>query len=159
MNLGGYGVPRRSLPDFPVMASVYLSTNQSVANATETKVAYDTVEFDFCNLWDAVNKRFVIPVKGVYRYTQVVQGQGATSTAGLQLSVHKNGPLNRYMGLIQYNAANQGASTQFNASVLLSLVQGDYIEGNAWLNCAGAPTLSGSASPLTYQQIELVRAT
>ena len=41
--------------------SAYISSNQSVANATATKLLYNTEEFDSGSCYDASNSKFVVP--------------------------------------------------------------------------------------------------
>ena len=71
----------------PVRA--YLSTNQTIANNTQTVIEIDTAEKDDDGLLDSVNYKLIVPKDGWYS----ISGQLNTSTAsnGGRLSIYKNG--------------------------------------------------------------------
>jgi hypothetical protein len=86
-----------SQPVIPVPAfRGYLSTDQSISSATETKVNIDTVTgdnfFDTNGWFDTTNKRYVPQTAGYYQFNGIIRCEGTSQT--LQYAVlRKNGNL------------------------------------------------------------------
>lgn len=133
-----------------IISSVYASAQQTLAIG-ETKVLYDTVEFDTQGQWSASNQRFQALYAGNYRYS------GSTylpSPAGQNLAadVYKNGALAKRC--FEYPQVSSVAlSLPFN--VVLSLAIGDYVE--TYLDITQTAVLAGqtgSNEAYVYAQFE-----
>ena len=107
--------------------SAYRATsNQSVTNATYTKVQLNAENFDTASAFDsATNYRFTAPVAGIYRFDFAVSGSG-TSTAVVVAALYKNGT----MILVGSEGAAVSAWSEgvSSGSALVQLAAGDYIE-------------------------------
>ncbi len=60
----------------PVAARVYLAGSQTLPYATQTVVAYDTVDFDTNGAFDVATHKYICPKTGYYR----VYGQGSNAS-------------------------------------------------------------------------------
>lgn len=123
-----------------VKARAARTTNQSIADATATKLTLDTETYDVGGDFDAVtNYRFTAPVTGYYMICAQVNYASAADGSVEQLDIRKNGS-----DLVR---ATGRASGTGNASVNLSdivlLTATDYIElwfthgTGAGENCTG----------------------
>jgi len=59
---------------------VYLSADQTVTDATHTKIQFDTVTLDTSNNWDSTNYRWLPTVAGKYLIYGQIYATGSTST-------------------------------------------------------------------------------
>lgn len=72
--------------------SAYQSIQQTgIGSATSTKITFTTVEFDTSNNYSTTTSRFTPSVAGYYQINSTVQIPYVTSTAGLTISLWKNG--------------------------------------------------------------------
>jgi len=130
--------------------SAYRSTTQSVSNATWTKLACDTKEFDTATAYDnTTNYRFQPTVAGYY---QVSIGIGfTTGSAAGYIGFYKNGAAwkmsNFYMG--------NGQGAPCSALVYLNGTT-DYVEGYFYVS--GAATAVNGGAQYSWYQGTLVRA-
>lgn len=131
-------------------SSVYASAQQTLAIG-ESKILYDTVEFDSQGQWDATDKRFVAKWAGTYRLS------GSTylpSPAGQNLAadIYKNGSLVKRC--FEYPQVSDVAlSLPFN--VIVSLAIGDYLEAFLYVDqTAVAAGQSGSNQAYVFAQLE-----
>lgn len=136
------------------VASVYKSNQQTLA-VGNSKILWDTVEFDSFGLWNSGSSRFQALWAGVYRLTGAVYLPAA---AGQYLStmVYKNGALAKQA--FQYPQTSDAALTlPFDA--MISCAIGDYLE--AYMNVSQTSVLagqSGSNEAYVYGQIEYMGA-
>jgi hypothetical protein len=138
--------------------SAYLSTNQSLSAATNTKVTFQTEEFDTASCYDnATNYRFTPTVEGYYQVNSLVS-MGGASARNVAVMIYKNG--SQTSG--KFGAGwNTGGSSDQNLPVsALIYLNGstDYVEIYAY--SSGATTISngGSGVYYTYFQAALVRS-
>jgi hypothetical protein len=115
--------------------SAYNSNAQSVANATYTKIQFNTKEFDTNSNYDnATNYRFTPTVAGYYQVNLSV-GNGSGNTTGYTLAlIYKNGSaFKTNLGQPSVNGPSTSVSAiiQMNGST-------DYLEGYWFQNSGGA---------------------
>ena len=141
--------------NMPAFSAYRSTTNQSISNATATKVQLNTEEFDTNSNFDSTtNYRFTPTVAGYYQINGAIGFNTTTMTLCI-IWIYKNGS--------QYKRGNQIAATQSTDSVgvVSSLVyfngSTDYVELYGYINATvGSPIFVGS-SDLTYLNGTLVR--
>lgn len=106
-----------------VATSVYASAQQALA-VGESKVLYDTVEFDPTGQWDATNKRFRALFAGQYRLSGATYLK-APAAQILGSSIYKNGTLSK-IGYQGYQVSNVDLTLSFSAIIAMNI--GDYLE-------------------------------
>lgn len=113
-------------PNIPV-ARVYHSLDQTIPNATDTVLAFDSVEYDNDNMYDAGNNtRLTCKTAGKYRITACVMW--VPNTTGIrQLEIRKNGTL--YIGSTKITPVQQAnRETVQVTTCTYNLSAGDYVE-------------------------------
>lgn len=133
--------------------SAYLSSNQSITNATFTKVQLNTEVFDTNSNFDnSTNYRFTPTVAGYYQVSFSITANTSTSPTRVFSNIYKNGSM--YTSGSDYTPLAGG--TNSNGSVLVYLNGStDYIELYAYITAAVASVGGGS---ITYMTGALVRA-
>ena len=130
--------------------SAYQSSAQTLSNATNTKLQFQTKEFDTASAFDnATNYRFTPLVAGYY---QVSGGfQIATAATGGSIAIYKNG------GGFKSGAGNPNAATsnQWQVSALVYLNGStDYVELYGYVSLGQALVANAQ---FTYFQAALIR--
>ena len=131
---------------------VYLSSNQSVSDATYTKIQFNTELLDTDNAYDnSTNYRFTPQKAGNYFISVNIMSDYSNTTNIQDTVIYKNGDkfLRSYLDNRGQNTYNQST----NVSGIVSLNgSSDYIEGFTRLDVgSGTPALSGSSSsPLQH---------
>jgi hypothetical protein len=129
--------------------SAYLSSNQSISNATNTKVLYDTEDFDTANCF--ASNRFTPTVAGYYQINAAFQFTGTSAIN--QIQIYKNGA--------QYKIATQVSSSSNPESQITHLMylngSTDYVEIYIYQNSGGSANIAGTQNT-TWFQGSLVRA-
>ena len=122
-----------------------MSANQTLSNATFTKVVFDTEEFDTNSAYDTSTYRFTVPSgkAGKYFIYSSITAKSNDVPSDLQavaLNIYKNGSSVSYTTTDPRNA---GFGYYFSAyqHVTLSLAVGDYIEIFGYI-------ITGSGTPL-----------
>ena len=135
------GVDVANTPNF----SAYMALSQSVANATATKVNFDTEEYDTANAYDTSNKRFTVPSGQAGKYQFNVQFEIDTIDNGerVELKVYKNGSEDQKARQFQYTGFD-GREHFIQNSFVLNLSVGDYIEIYTQHNVGQTRTYYGS---------------
>jgi hypothetical protein len=106
---------------------VYRTTNQLIATATNTIIAFDAERYDTDNIHDNVtnNSRLTCRTAGKYLITANL-GFGTTAAGTRQLSIYLNGAT--YLGLVS-SPSNSGADGPYmHVSCVQDLAVGDYVE-------------------------------
>lgn len=121
----------------------YLSSDQSVSNATATKVQFNTEVFDTDNMYDnSTNYRFTPTVAGKYYvYTSIkLFGNGDIEVSNTH--IYKNGSLYRGAAFDPVNTSNaMNASNLFNAAIISMNGSSDYLEIFGLVQSGGTTTL------------------
>ena len=131
------------------------SATQSIANATSTKVLFDTEEFDTTN--DYTSSTFTPSVEGYYLLRSQLWMDGANSQNTMQCRLYKNGSNYRSLGIIG-DAVNQNVTLGGSILVYANGTT-DYFEIYAYQNSGSAMNVvAGGNGDLTYFSGVLVRA-
>jgi hypothetical protein len=135
--------------------SAYNTASQSIANNTNTKVIFQTEEFDTANCFDnATNYRFTPTIAGYYQFNCNVSWAGVTANA-VYFQLYKNGSA--------FKIGNrQQASGQYTFQVLSTLAYAngttDYFEIYAFQNSGGSVNIDYGPVNETYFQAFLARS-
>jgi hypothetical protein len=131
--------------------SAYCSSTQSISNATNTKIQFQTEEFDTNSNYDnTTNYRFTPTVAGYYQISGAISYQSAVSGICL-VSIYKNG--SEIKRLPQLNASLYGLS---GSALVYCNGSTDYIEMYCYQGSGGSVnTTTGNYG--TYFQASMVR--
>jgi hypothetical protein len=113
-----------TIPSQPAF-SASLSTNQSITGATNTKLNYNSVEFNTGGHFNTANNRFTAPVTGRYLITIT---NNYTSSAQVHSNIFVNG------GNVNDGWSDSGTGTANSQTRILALNANDYVEGYAYVN-------------------------
>ena len=104
--------------------SVYLNADQSLANATVTKITLDTETYDTDNAF--ASNKFTVPsgAAGKYCFIGTITYVNPTNEDEAQVRIHKNGSFVQGSGYFQ----GQNGTVTYQATQILDLSVGDYIE-------------------------------
>lgn len=149
---GGAGwIPINAGAVVRMCSSVYASNSQSLA-VGNSKVLFDTVEFDSAGLWNAANKRFVATLAGNYRVTGTVILPAPAPQGSFVSSIFKNGAAAK-----QCTSASQvsNGEVSFAYDAIINCVIGDFIELFLVVpQTAVVAGLTGSNQAIVYAQLE-----
>ena len=109
----------------------YLSSSQSISDASQTKIQFDTEDFDTDNVYDnSTNYRFTVPSGGAGKYFIFAKAEADATAAStlerLSLTIFKNGSSYEESRSIFDN--NDVATNTEYQSTVLDLADSDYIE-------------------------------
>jgi hypothetical protein len=117
--------------------SARLSANQSLSNATLTKVQYDIEEFDTDNCYDTSNYRFTIPSNGAGKYlisfSNYLKAESLTAFNFGDCELRKNGT-KIDDSFVDLRSGGDGHQFQIGKTHFLDLADGDYFEVFARIN-------------------------
>lgn len=137
-------------------SSVYASAQQTLV-VGNTKVIFDTVEFDPAGLWNAANHRFVATVAGNYRVTGTVELSNPPAQGNFVSIILKNGGFAKICQQTNQISTNN-LTMSYNAIIPCAI--GDFIELAIAVPQtavqAGNPT--GSSQLYVYAQLEYLGA-
>jgi hypothetical protein len=131
--------------------SAYATTLTNTANATWTKVACVTEEFDTANVYDTGASRFTPNVAGYYQFSGMTGGSGPLNAT--ICSLYKNG------SELKRGVQSNGATLYYATVSAMLYLNGttDYVE-LYWYQASGATQNNIVAAPYTtYFQGYLVR--
>lgn len=128
--------------------SAYGSALQSLANATYTKIAYNTEEFDTNSNYDTTLYRFTPTVAGYY-HVNATCSFGASATAGVRgiVSIYKNG------STFKLTSANLNSVSQtniMNSALIYFNGSTDYIETFCYQDSGGALNCGSANTTVTF---------
>ena len=133
--------------------SAYLSSNQTISNATITKVQCNTKTFDTASAYDnATNYRFTPLVAGYYQVIASLRDSTGSATGSIRADIYKNGTdyaISATPMTINSNTATASALIYLNGST-------DYIEFYCYQNSGASINIQGN-SYWTYFSACLVR--
>lgn len=148
---GGGWAPFNAGAIIRMCSSVYASASQSLA-VGNSKVLFDTIEFDAHGLWDATDKRFVATTAGNYRVTGNVILPSPPAQGSFVSSIFKNGSLAK-----QCSTASQLSTGEvsFSYNAIVNCASGDFIELFLLVpQTAVVAGGSGSNQAIVYAQLE-----
>ncbi len=110
---------------------VTLSSEQTIANTTETKIQWDSVTLDTGSFYDTTNYRYAPTVAGQYVFVGAARFQSSTDAEQCYLAIKKNGTtiLESYYKNHYYDGKE--------VSVITNMTSGDYIEWYIHHNIGG----------------------
>jgi hypothetical protein len=113
------------------------ASNQTIAETTYTKIAFESVLFDTDNAFDdTTNYRFTVPVGKAGKYQFNIQARcdsgGNSNLLLAQLRLFKNG--GAYSASYDYFANSYTRASSHNVTATMDLVEGDYVEGYVYIN-------------------------
>jgi hypothetical protein len=130
--------------------SAYASSGTSITSGVDTKINFQTEDFDTNNNYNTGTSRFTPTVAGYYQVTVSVMVPNQTAVISAQ--IYKNG------SKIADGPTGSGASTYYSSSIASKLVYlngtTDYIEGYVICN-SSLSTFAGTTG--TYFQAYMVR--
>jgi hypothetical protein len=151
-----WATPTASTPTF-VGCSVYNSTTFSLANNTMTRITMNSEFFDTNGFHDTSTNsaRITIPTGYGGKYLVSTAGKWETSSTGYRaVEIYKNN--GSLIAMIQM-PGNSAINAYDRASIIISLVEGDFIELFAYQNAGSA--LSGYFREYEYPlQVEWLGA-
>lgn len=119
---------------------VKMSANQSIAAATFTKVAFDTVNSDIRSNYDSANYRFVVPEDGVYDISATVIFLQVPDGSRSLIEIYRNGARFR-RGSDKATGALSDLTNTVGTTARLATT--DYIE--VYTYCSAAVSLASNA--------------
>ena len=133
--------------------SAYLSSNQTISNATITKVQCNTKTFDTASAYDnTTNYRFAPLVAGYYQVIASLRDNTGATTGSIRADIYKNGTdyaISATPMTINNNTATASALIYLNGST-------DYIEFYCYQNSGTSIAIQGN-SYWTYFSAAMVR--
>ena len=134
----------------------YLSANQTVTNATNTKVTLNTEVFDTANCFNTTTNRFTPNVAGYYQFNVTLGASAATTLEYNYIQIYKNGVFDSISIYGPYSGvANYGALS----TLIYMNGTTDYVELYVQLSGTGTLQVVGNATAIsTYMSGCLVRA-
>jgi hypothetical protein len=152
----GTSIPELDIP----MALVYLSANQSVTDATDTLVDFDSVSLDTHDWFDTGTHRYTPQIAGYYMITWRVAVNG-TTVVQYYSRLRKNGGTvfqgDRLLGISGTTTA--GIGTAVSSWILLN-GSTDYVDVTGFVDATSGTQFYGSNSGVgSYFQAHLIRRT
>lgn len=134
---------------FGPVFSIYASGTSTTVNGANTKLPYDTVEFDSDSSWDATNKRIKPPRAGYYRITAAVTlSQVALAGQTNIITVWKNGITYKVAHYL-VNYTNGYTQTMMSDFIVYMNGTTDYLEVTWFTNSTNTAT-SMAGNTTTY---------
>jgi hypothetical protein len=142
-----------------VAAQSYQADGQTIPNATNTPVKFDTLMFatPASMYGTAAPTQLVAPQAGLYRALASVAFATASANVPAELWFQVNGVTGKSGDYQQHITAISGQNTSMITSFLFNLNAGDYVEAWVWHNNGSALALADGAGPLTFFSLALVR--
>lgn len=131
----------------------YLSSAQSISDASSTKVALDAITFDIAGDFSTANNRFIAPVNGYYFFSGCVRYSGLADGERYIAYLFKNGA-DLFRGIDTKIGGAAGASA--TVSGLAKLATNDYIELYTYYDGASATEALTNNDTQTYLTGHLV---
>ena len=110
---------------------VTMGSNQDFSNNTNTKINFDTVDFDTDSAYDTTNKRFVCPSGKAGKYV-FISGAGFFLDDGKRVAFQfkkNNSPI--YNSTVQVENASSSSLTLIRTTAIITLAATDYVEAFA----------------------------
>ena len=144
----GAGVDPTEIDDYTQGARVYHSVVQSIPNATDTVIAFDSEDYDTDTIHDCVtnNSRLTCKTAGKYAFVGIIRF--VSNATGFRIArVKKNGT---DVALLSTNATN-GDCTNIEAVGIVNLAVNEYLQLYCYQNSGGALDVQGGAADYRTQ--------
>ncbi|MFC7216459.1 hypothetical protein ACFQO4_20585 [Saliphagus sp. GCM10025334] len=127
-------------PEIKNATNTYLSTDQTVADLSETKIQFDSVALDELDGFDTANNEFTASKEGSYLVSATIQLDGVSGSGRGLLKINRNGSSRR-----QNSSAITGSGGRDSATVtgVVSLADGDTVNITLQQDTGGDVTVDG----------------
>lgn len=145
-----------ALVGYPIdLANVYnkhvmvarMSGAQSTAQTTDVKIAFDTVEIDTAGTYSTVNRRYTIPVSGIYRVHIYFNVDSVTAANALYAKLYKNATT--FVHSVKWEIPASGLQNPIQLTWVGQLVAGDFLEAYIRHDDASARNITFTAQANT----------
>ena len=159
---GNVTVNASGLQNTPMM-SAYMGANQTVSDATFTKIQYNTELYDTDSAYDySTNYRFTVPSgkAGKYLIDASVYMLGNNNDEKRKaMGIYLNGSRVRKEEVASNYSTGQSSAGSLSITSILNLSAGDYIEIFGYLDVnSGTPSFSGaSAAADRYSVLQIAK--
>lgn len=130
---------------------VTMSSDQSISNATLTKIQFNAVTFDTASAYDSSNYRYTPAIAGKYFVYSQINGYsgGDSDLVAIKLELRKNGSIIRFS--YHEPSSNYGKTHVLNCTCQLDLIATDYLEvfGSIEGNSGGGEVIQGTGNSST----------
>ena len=126
-----------------------LSSNQSIPNNTQTKMALATEDWDTDNAFDSsTNYRFTVPSgkAGKYIFTASLTAENIDDAEFFSFNLFLNGSQEQLTGQAKQFSPSSNETLRFTATGYINLSVGDYIEAYVSHNEGGSINLRSAES-------------
>jgi hypothetical protein len=142
----------------PAFSAYRSTTDQTLSNATFTKVQAQTEEFDTASAYDnATNYRFTPLVAGYYQVNGSILAAGTVTLVRIIPAIYKNGSVAKYGNDVIMPAGGQDVRATVSGLIYMN-GSTDYLELYANIQGSGTLTLVASTGSDNFIQASLVRA-
>jgi len=141
--------------------SAYLSNNQTVSSATNTKVNINVEEYDSASCFNTSNGRFTPNVAGYYLFTWQLSVRASTNIIRFATYVWKNGDVSAPSknGGDIYNGNNQNGYKVGGSAMMYANGTTDFFEMYGYVETNGGSNIfNGTSGTDSFFQAVLVRA-
>lgn len=127
----------QKLSNTPAFSVRLGASEQTIAETTYTKLAFETVLFDTDNAFDSTtNYRFTVPTgkAGKYQFNLHARcdSQASSNLLLSQIRIYKNG--GSYAASYNYDANSYTRASSHHVTAIMDLAEGEYIEGYVYIN-------------------------
>ena len=126
-----------------------LSSNQSIPNNTQTKMALATEDWDTDDAFDSTtNYRFTVPANeaGKYLFTVSITAENIDDNEFFSFNLYFNGSQEQLTGQAKQFSPGTNETLRFTATGYINLSVGDYIEAFVSHNEGGSINLRSAES-------------
>lgn len=126
-----------------------LSSNQSIPNNTQTKMALATEDWDTDDAFDSTtNYRFTVPANeaGKYLFTVSITAENIDDNEFFSFNLYLNGSQEQLTGQAKQFSPGTNQTLRFTATGYINLSVGDYIEAFVSHNEGGSINLRSAES-------------
>ena len=136
----------------------YRSGNQSLSNATTTKIQFNAETYDTANAFDSsTNHRFTPQTAGKYHLlAYFFVGGSSADTEEAQIYIYKNGSNTFFYEIDNRSGTNGYNTSQFISAIVEANGSSDYFEVYARVKGAGTKNLVSGANQCWFQGYKLI---
>ena len=131
-------------------------STQTLSDGSDTLLNFDTVVFDTNSNYDTTNKRFTPTVSGKYFIHASLLYSKASSVAGVQVRVRKNG--SDAFRTLQAHFYGNDTQNYMASGIISCNGSGDYIDVSAQQDSGSSVDVDGSTTFTFFQGYKLIGA-
>ena len=129
-------------------------STQTLSDGSDTLLNFDTVVFDTNSNYDTTNKRFTPTVSGKYFIHASLLYSKASSVAGVQVRVRKNG--SDAFRTLQAHFYGNDTQNYMASGIISCNGSGDYIDVSAQQDSGSSVDVDGSTTFTFFQGYKLI---